>query len=267
MCDFLRIPDLCKQNINIDKNKVGLGNADAVKDITVIGMIKPSLADVQYSEKDIGHSEEIAIIHIELQDITVDYYSLLRSIFKTIKYKCLLVLHFQDKYKLATCRFTPGKKDSDLNVLKSVIISCWIHPDIMSAPVEKSVHRIREALNNMKNLDDVYRTIHDAVVDINQRGTSYAHAQRIVKNLLGNKKNLPYATIYQYCTPVNYHKPTGGSKTYDKANRMSNHILLHDFEDIWYCLNRYEPTRRIIEGRQYKDMDELLYYTEGDSWY
>ena len=267
MHEFLQIPTSCRQNLSLPKDRLGI-TEEAVTDITVLGIIKPDLINVQYSEEDVSHSEEIAIIQLTLDNIDIDLFQLVRTIFKEIKYKCLLILKYQKKLKLSTCSFETGKNDTNLNVLKTAIISWWIHPDLMSQPVDRSILHIRNALNCQTDLKSIYLTIHNAVVNIKQSGTSYAHAQRIVRNLIGNKQGIPYKTIYKDCTPIQYHQPTQNRyNKYAKVNKGANYILLHDYEDIWYCLNKYEPTQSIIEARKYKNMEELLYYTESEPWY
>lgn len=265
MTDFLQIPDKCRMNNSIPLERFDIKD-DAVNNANVIGIIKPELSKVYYSETDINHIGEIVIIQLDLNGGLIDLYSILRGVFKNIKYKCIVILKFQDKFKISTCRFNPGKIDPSANILKNIIISCWIHPELMSQVTQNSVNSIREALNSNLDLDSIYANIHAAVVNINQRGTSEAHAKRIVQGVTGNKYNHEYKKIFKYCTPIRYHKPKSSRLRYS-SERETNYILLHDYEEIWYCLNKYEKTRQIIEARGFKNMDELLYYIESEPWY
>lgn len=265
MQDILKIPMRCRVETKIPQQRFEL-NDPAIIAITAIGMIKPELANVFFSANDKEHIGEIAIIQLDFQQVPEDLYTPLRKVFKAIKYKCLLVLKYQNKFKLSTCRFTPGKSDPNNNVLKHVKISSWIHLDCMSQQVSHSMERITTAINSEGDLDAIYAEIHDAVVEINQRGTSYAHAKRIVQGLTGNKYGHEYSKIFKYCTPIPYYIPEGTGAKYH-VKKGNDYILLHDYEEIWYCLNMYQKTKMIIDAWEYKNMDEILYKIESEPWY
>ncbi len=268
MYDFLKISESCRLNSSIPSDKFGYEEKDHIS-ITLLGTIKPGLANVTYEETDTKHLGEIMILQVEVHDHPQEIFHLIQPIFKFIMYQCLVLLKYKEKFKLVTCKIRPGKRDSDLNVLNNFAVSSWIHPDIMSLDAKKMIDDIRTAINTESDLFTIYSMMHLAISNFPQRGTSLAHTKRIIMGVMGRiyPTGIEFKEILQYCTPFEYHKPIEKARKYQKAHRETNHILLHDYEDIWYCLNRYEKTRKIIDAQQYHNMRELLYYIEEERWY
>lgn len=253
--------------MTIPKERLGYEENDRVQ-VTLLGTIKPDLANVTYAEDDELHVGEIMVIQVDVEDILQDIYPFLLPIFKAIKYQCLVVLKYLEKFKLAVCKVRPGKVNPDLNIPNYIIASYWIHTDLMSAPVEKAISDIRTALNDSTDLKTIYERIHSAVVSIEQRGMSEAHAKKIVMGVMGRQypKGIKFKEILKYCTPIQYHKPKPGPRRkHAPVERESNYILLHDYEDIWYCLQRSEQTQRYVSGES--DMQTLIYRLEKEPRY
>ena len=60
-----------------------------------------------------------------------------------------------EKYKISESR----QKDFENNILKSLIVSAWIHPDNMSQKAKTMIEIINNALSDGKNLQDIYEKI------------------------------------------------------------------------------------------------------------
>ena len=65
----------------------------------------------------------------------------------------------------------------------------------------------------------------------------------------------------QYATPYKKHHLTERTVAakYDKSKRTKSFTYSYDYEDIWYCFQKYEPSNKAIEGRRYRDIEDLVF--------
>lgn len=87
--------------------------------------------------------DELQIFLINL--VNTDFlFEVARKIYKKVKYPCLLILKYQDKFLVSTCQFDAGKVDRDNNLLHAVNFSHWIHADLLSPGASRMICEINE---------------------------------------------------------------------------------------------------------------------------
>lgn len=262
MIELFDIPQNCICNITIPTQKF-FGDSelvDLVEGIQWYASLKPSLINAQPVKNSDIRYEEIQILCLKLTD-TNNLYEIVRTIFKQVKYPCLLLIEYENKFLCGCCRFNAGKIDYDNNILKQIVFSHWIHPDFLSANAGKTIENINHALNKRTDLYDIYTEITHSIQNFSLNGITKAHVERLLKDLLGPCSAKKRDTILAYCTPYKKYAPTDTSKSakYDRNKRTSNYTYRYDIEDIWYCLKQYEPTNAVVVGRRYKDIEDLIY--------
>ena len=198
-------------------------------------------------------------------------FDIVKRICKQIKYPCFMDIKYKEKFLISTCRFNAGKIDHNENIGCRVNFSHWIHPGLLSSGAEQMISEINNALGMQSDLYSIYTEIAHAVIKFQLSGTSRAHVDRLLYDMLGSSYRANRDVIMKYCTPYKKHAPTNDSiiAKYDKTKRYSTFTYVYDYEDIWYCFLKYEPTRKVIQGRRYYDIQRLIYridikYEEGD---
>lgn len=80
----------------------------------------------------------------------VEYLS--QHIFSKIKYPCILLIQYKEKFLLCSCKFDAGRIDYEKNILKSILFSHWVYPDIISSAAQSfivvQIGNIRIVLGN-----------------------------------------------------------------------------------------------------------------------
>ena len=117
--------------------------------------IKPYLVETEAIVNEIIRYEEIQVFYLDLEN--TDYlYGIAHQIFKKVKYPCLLVMCYQNKFLCSCCRIAAGKIDYDNNILGRICFSHWIHPDLLTDKYQNMLSEINQALNLKSNLYDIY---------------------------------------------------------------------------------------------------------------
>ncbi len=262
MLSILQIPEKCIYNKPVPLEKIFKGENDetlnAVQSIMWHATLKPALVNVSAVKTDLIRYEEIQVFTVTLNDPSM-LYAIARSIYKMIKYPCLLVFCYQEKMIFSTCQFNVGKTDCENNILRGISFSHWVYPEQLSKGAQEMIEKINAALNSEKDLYSIYTELSHAVQFFQLSGISKAHVDRLLRDLLG-RGHKSRDKIMQYCTPYKKYAVTDESRAsrYDKLKRTSNHTYSYDREDIWYCLLKYEPAKKVIIGRRYRDIDDLI---------
>lgn len=264
MLRLLKIPEQCKCNIYIPIEKM-FYNIDSdismsVQSIHWVASLKPTLLDVQAVKTEAIRYEEIQILYVELNN-TDNLFDIAHAMCKSIKYPCLLIMHYQYKFLFGCCQFYAGKINYGNNILRTIDFSHWIYPDLLSGGAEKLLDILNQAINEKGDLSCIYTKISHAIKNFKLSGITKAHIDRILRDMLGSVSSKRRDEIMAYCSPYKKHSPTDASLAtkYNKSKRTSNYTYSYDREDVWYCLLNYEPTKRIVVGRRYRDIDDLIY--------
>lgn len=259
----LCIPELYKCQISVPIDKIfDLQSpvSNAVQSIQWYASLKPTLADVEPVKTAEIRYEEIQIFEVTLRDAT-HLFEIVHTMQKSIKYPCLLCIEHNNKSVLSASPFRPGKRDYDDNVLRSVNLSHWIHADLLSPEAESLLNTVNEALSAADDLYSIYTRITHAIQMFSLGGLTKAHVRRLLRDMVGKLSEPEQDAVLQYCTPYQKHYPMNSSMAakYNKAQRSSSYVYSFDTEDLWYCFQKYEPTRRVILGRRYRNMQDLIF--------
>lgn len=261
---MLNIPEEIKLNYEIPMEKyfnVSSEYLSHIKSIRWIGSIKPAIMQVEAVVNDELRYEEIQIILIE-SDTTRYVYELAKDVFREIKYPLVLIVKCGEKETIGVCPFEKGKRDSDKNILKRMIFSHWMTVDYMSEKSSKMVTSINERIRNKGNLYDMYMDIKAIVTSNRMSGTSKAHCYRIIEDLVGKISKAKKDAILADCEPYEYHtvlKKFSGRRT-------RNYMLIYDYELFWQCLMKNANTRKVIEKRRYRDVEDMFYSIDSKGW-
>lgn len=269
MLTLLNIPTQCIR-ANYDRDipvsnffkKDSIALAGYVHSVKWYASMKPGLINARpVKTKEVAY-EEIQVFQVEISDSKQMFY-IANALYKHIKYPCILIIKYEKKYCVGVCPFTIGKVDFDKNILKAEVFSHWIYPDLLSPSATKFISAINQSIEADDNLRSIYTRIYHAVQMFRLKGTTKTHVNKLLCDLLGksNCSESKRNEILKYCTPYKKHMPTSDSLAakYDSSKRTSNYVYSYDYEDIWYCLMKYEQTRTIIEKRKYRDIDDLIF--------
>jgi len=260
--NLLNIPEESMLNKPIPKEKIYSKEQSetlGIENVCLFAVIKPEVNNVEKVIDENRRYEEIMIIGITIS-IQDDIYGILKCIFKKIAYPVLVVLEYQGKYKLCTCRFTPGKNDYNENILSSIVFTSWIHSDLLSDKTQKCIGMISDAWKE-KNLYEMYNKIKSAVCFAQAVNISKKHTGGIMEFL--GIDDADATTALKYCTPYKNNTDKNRPNKYE-SKKTKSFIWRYDTEDIWYGLQHCEATKKVLENRRYRTIEELLFNV--DTW-
>lgn len=265
------IPENCQVMKAIPKGKFYKQGTDAgyeiVDDILWIATIKPSILKVVPVTTDTLRYEEIQFIQMKI-NATDDLYTICKPLCKNIKYPLVLILEYADKFLLATCRFVPGKRDYDRNLLRNISFSHWIYSDCLSNGAKRLLENVNQAFTTPADLNEIYTSISRAVQFFPLSGTSLAHVNRLILALTEPSPQSGDGNLLQYCTPYKRHAAKGQTlkSRYNATDRYANYTYVYDYEDLWYCFMKDDDIRKTIENRRFRDITDLIYTIDSKSW-
>lgn len=261
MMDLLNIPECCICNINIPLEKIYEGCSEKhVQSVLWYASLKPNFIKASAVINESVRYEEIQVIKIVLT-APDSLYDVARKLYKSIKYPCLIIFNYKNKYMLGACKFDAGKINYTENILRRLSFSHWVYPDLLSSGAKRMIDTINALFESQYDLLSLYTYIMHAIENYALAGTTRTHVDRILKDMLGSISAKKRDEIMKYCTPYQKHFVTDLSiaTKYDKNKRTSNYVYSYDYEDIWYCLMQYESTCKIINARRYRDIEDLLF--------
>ena len=227
-----------------------------IKSVRLLASINQTLTGIEPSTSEDLRYQEIHIVYVETSEWE-NIYECSKPVFKQIRYPVLLVYHYQNKFRLVSCNFKPGKLDYGENILKTIVFTSWIYPDEISDKAKQCFNGIIKAWNE-ENIADSYMRIMGAVSCFFPLCWTKNHTYNAL-GLIGLKDKdfdevLKYATVY-----IKHGKPD-----YNKYSKVKyqNIVYRYDTEDIWYGMLKYEKTRRIIEGRRIRNMEEYIAFSD-----
>lgn len=270
MLTLFNIPEQCALKINVPLSKFMSPDSDigqSVESIQWCASVKPEFTGITAVNSDIIRYDELQIFLINL--VNTDFlFEVARKIYKKVKYPCLLILKYQDKFLVSTCQFDAGKVDRDNNLLHAVNFSHWIHADLLSPGASRMICEINESLNEKSDLYHIYLKMTYAIQNFRLGGTTKAHVDRLLYDIRGRTSATKRDAIMKYCTPYKKHAPLDASRAtkYDKAKRTADYTYSYDYEDIWYCLMCCKETQEVIKKRKYRDIEDLVYSIDSKNW-
>lgn len=271
MIDLFDIPEACRFEYSISVDKFNADNKDvfynSVTDIKWAANINPQILGIDNTGNDLDVFKEMQVLCVSINNSHA-VYPVARVILQSIKYPCILLIRYQDKFAICSGRITPYKRDFEKNSLKKIYISHWIHTDLVSAKADECIQKINCAFCIRSSIHDMYCRVRDAIESFELGGLSKSCSYEIIESLIGSCNDKEKQEILQYCTPYQYHSPSDDSigAKYDMSKRSAQYTWIHDEEDLWYCFMRNNKTRSVIKGRRYESMEELLFRLGYDRW-
>ncbi len=148
---LIKIPDMCKLNINIpkekfitDKNNEVYGNIDK---IILSGNIKPGISNTSATITDTLRYEEIQFFEVVLKS-RADIYKVGNIIYSAVKYPCITEFVIDDVVIIGACEFQKGKINSSDNVKKKIRFSHILRQELMSHSAQEMIDNINEIINS-----------------------------------------------------------------------------------------------------------------------
>lgn len=228
------------------------------------GTISPASANVSAYIDDTWAYEEIQLFRIVI-DNTDNLYDIARAIYRAVRYPCLLVIQYKEKYLLSGCKFELGKRDPERNILHTPAFSHWLHDSFYSHEAENFLRKIESLLNTESSLKEMYQGVVGEIQMFALGGIgSKQYLVSIIKWLRGSCSLKYLDTVLSICTPYKKYSPRNGSiaAKYEKSRATKQYTYSYDAEDVWYFLMMNEETRRIIETRKYRNLEEIIYRME-----
>lgn len=229
--------------------------SDQIESIVWEGNIKPAIAGIDATVIGNLRYEELQFLQVKLKG-REDLYSIGKCIYSKIKYPCVIEFLLNDSVIIGVCKFTAGKIDISLNTEKRLFFSHILRKDLLSAKAQEMIDNINHAITSCSNIGDMYNSICSSVSNYQLSGTTKAHVYRLITDMLGKTLPKERNSIMQYCEPYKYYAPIFDNRYNKKKN--SNYILVHDYEEIWFCFMKHPATKKVIESRRYRDIEELI---------
>ena len=273
MIELINIPKQCICNRVIPTAKIFSEDQEqlssAVSAVLWYAVLRPSNFHSEKVVTDNLRYEEIQILQVDITNTEL-LYDIARVIYKKIMYPCLLIICHKGectKYTVSACHFTPGKNDFDKNVLHSLVMSHWVHPDYLSYKAKQFIDSLNQALEKKGNLYEIYSALFQAITMFKLGGTSQAHTKRLIDCICGKGENPKVGVrseILRFCTPYRFYrfKHKSFTKHYSSNNDYKSYSLINDYEDIWYCFLKNDFIRGYLEKNRYNDIDDLVYHID-----
>lgn len=219
-----------------------------------VASIKPGVANITLTRTETTRYDEIEVISLEVTD-TQELYHICVPICRAIRYPCLLDIQFQDRFLLGVCPFHAGKVDYDKNILRQMVFSHWIFPDLLSSGARKLLSDISVEIVAEGDAESIYIAMKQCIQNFTLRGLTKNHVNALSKDLAG--KN--WEKIFASCVPYKKYLPAAEGARGRYSARSSQYIYRYDTEDLWHAYMSDERIRTIIEKRRYRDMSDLIY--------
>ncbi len=270
MIELINIPKQCICNRDIPIAKIFSEDQEqlssAVSSVKWYAVLRPSNFHSEKVVTDSLRYEEIQIIQVDIKDTDL-LFDVARVIYRRIKYPCLLIICYNGactKYVVSACQFSPGKIDYDRNILHSIVMSHWIHPDCLSYKAKLFIDSLNQALEKEGNLYEIYSALYQTITLFKLSGTSKAHTKSLIDYLCGRGENPKVGgkgKILRFCTPHRFYPSRKEflANYYPKNNGNQSYSLIYDYEDIWYCFLKNDYIRSYIEKNGYRDIDYFVY--------
>lgn len=264
---LLSLPKEWQKNTFIPIEKIFDDNVDLFNEVISIqwyGCVKPKVAEVTATTTERTRYEEIHLFEIVIQSRRY-LYEIAKVFSSKIKYPCVVEYKIADATVIGICAFNAGKIDYSENVNKRIRFTHFLRPECLSSLARKQVAAINEALITNGDIADIYAVISNVVSNYSLGGTTRAHVDRLIVDMLGKATTKQKEEIRQYCIPFEYHAEKYKNSKY-KGIKQSNYTLIHDYEEIWYCFMQNPKTRNVIANRRYRDIEDLIYSIDSKSW-
>lgn len=219
-----------------------------------VASIKPGVANIAPARTETTRYDEIEVISLEITD-TQELYHICVPVCGAIRYPCLLVVQLRDRFLLGVCPFNAGKLDYDKNILRSMVFSHWIFPDLLSSGAKKLLSDISAQIVAKGDAESIYIAMKQCIQNFALSGLTKNHVIALSKDLAG----MNCEKLFASCIPYKKYSPVAAGARGKYTARSSQYIYRYDTEDLWHAYMSDERIRTIIEKRRYRDMSDLIY--------
>lgn len=232
-----------------------------VEHIQWIASVRPQETGIASYEDDVRRFEEVQLFEVAVNSAE-NIYPISRIIMTKVAYPVILLVRFDNKYRVAISKPAKSKREYGEIVIRSHFQTFYFFPH--EPEISSVTDGIIQALNFSKyscsNIFELHSKIFNSLLDYKTRGLPRAKVCRVI-DWLGLKYGPDKKHILNECTPTKYHPPKYVINGY-APERLSSYLLLHDWEDVWHALMRNDNARRKIEHHRIKNMEELLYCSD-----
>ncbi|MGN1216815.1 MAG: DUF4391 domain-containing protein [Phocaeicola sp.] len=264
---LINIPKEASLNVLIPKIKFRDTNSKGlqyINRVTWSGVIKPGNTDVEETVTGRLRYKEIQFIQVDITS-REKIYDIGKAIFSKIKYPCVVEFVCDDTVIIGCCKFEKGKNNPADNVNKIMLFSHVLRKELLSPQAERMIEGINSQVSKGKGtIGEIYTEICNLVDSYKLSGTSRAHCDRLIEDMIGKTGLRKKEEIRQWCTPYEYHPVVSGNVFSGK--KSSKYTLVHDYEELWYCFMKNPQIRQVIETRKYRDIEDLIYSIDSKNW-
>jgi len=230
---------------------------DSIDNIKVIARLDESDGVVPH-KSDTRDYSEIIFLEVVLKEFK-DFIRIPTIIFHAILYPVVVIMRYNNKIKICTCRIHDNKKNSNLNTVPKPAITHWIYPHNLSLSATNFLSKLDIKNTSAKDIWETYTHLHQQILCFGQRALSRASAERLIDYLGGGgyKKALS-----EFCTYTELNNQTSISNKYRK--QYSDTLLKYqfDFEDIWQYIMTNDYLWQAVRNLGIENMEMLLYRYE-----
>ena len=265
--DFVVIDKNNSFDKEIPVSKVFITDADGAEDVLEIrwqGNLKPGAANVEATVTDKKRYEEIQLLQVNLSSRD-RIYSIASTIYKAIKYPCIVEYKHNEATSIGTGRFDRDIATGKANVNVKPFFSHWIRQDYMSEKAANMIKMINEALNQPGEIGRIMDQVRFAIPGYHLGGTAKTNVKRLIKEVVFNQPSEIRKKVEQICIPYKYYPSYSKSEKYQKKSG-GWYKLICDYEEIWYCFMTCDDTRAILEDMHITDVESWVKRVENKYW-
>lgn len=265
---FIEIDEKAKVKKEIAKDKIYDPSSEVIHEVESIswrGCIKPVISEVVPSVNGRKRYEELQLLKVVINSRD-NLYSLAKALYRAIKYPCVVEYQMGDATCIGADKFNAGLIDQSKNIMSGLYFSHWIRQDYMSKDATRMIVRVNEALSAGGEIASIVQNVCNAIGDYRLSGTSRAHVDRLRSELIGSKPSSFRKIVEKICVPVKYYPGSSFKSKKERYEKRSGkgYRIIYDYEELWYCFMACEETRRIIENKRIRNMEDLIYSLEID---
>lgn len=233
-----------------------------IAEVVFLLAVKPVPGKIEQSVFGRIRMEEIIVVSVRMDALPerTSYGKLLAQIHKKIKYPCVVFFRYENKYKISAWKFFEGVYQTECNILKSAYVSSWIREPPSSEETRKCIQEVtRLLLEGEGSIEDIYNRICQAILYCQPKFvTSKKHMESLLYDLSG-KKHDPFL---EKIDTTKHHPVFNPQDKHRKKTYSMGYTYYYEYEDVWHALMSDDTFRRIITGRRYENMEQLVYYID-----
>ena len=168
-------------------------------------------------------------------------------------------------YKFAAGYITPGKTDSEINLITHFLFTKWLFADEENEEVKRVFSDIAKALKEEKNIQILYKTIYKTISRIIEEGSySKSYFNEIIEyitKLIGANECFENE-IKSSVLSLKYYRHSDGKKYQIDKDDVGE---LYPAECVWHVINNNEQVKAYCKKNNMRTITDLKPASYGNS--